>query len=247
VTITPGKAARRVLVVEDDHVIADAVRRRLIAEGYHAEAVHDGREAVTMALDADGRVRYDLIVLDVMLPGLDGLEVCRRIQSRDPVPVLMLTARAEEADRLIGLAVGADDYLTKPFSPRELVARVAALLRRVERAAALAAAAPSAGDVIEAGGLRVEVATRRVTVGGEEVRLTRTEFDLLLALAKRRGEVVGRDWLLTEVWQWPDALKTTHGSAGRTIDSHVKALRRKVGAERIRTVHGVGYALEDQP
>jgi DNA-binding response OmpR family regulator len=248
VTITPGKApARRVLVVEDDQVIADAIRRRLISEGYVAEAVHDGREAVAMALDGDGRVRYDLVVLDVMLPGLDGLEVCRRIQSRDPVPVLMLTARAEEADRLIGLAVGADDYLTKPFSPRELVARVAALLRRVERAAALAAAAPSAGDVLEAGGLRVEVATRRATVGGEEVRLTRTEFDLLLALARRRGEVVGRDWLLTEVWQWPDALRATHGSAGRTIDSHVKALRRKVGADRIRTVHGVGYALEEQP
>src|SRR5512134_2984869 len=128
---------RRLLVVEDDRAIADAVVRRLRSEGYVVDAVHDGPAAVVAA----GEVRYDAVILDVMLPGLDGLEVCRRIQETDPVPVLMLTARAEEADRLVGLAVGADDYVTKPFSPRELVARIAALLRRVERAAVLAARA----------------------------------------------------------------------------------------------------------
>ncbi len=134
-----GGDHRRLLVVEDDRAIADAVVRRLRSEGDDVDAVHDGPAAVAAAQ----RTRYAAVVLDVMLPGLDGLEVCRRIQTREPVPVLMLTARDEESDRVVGLAVGADDYLTKPFSPRELVARVAALLRRVDRAAALAAAGAS--------------------------------------------------------------------------------------------------------
>jgi DNA-binding response OmpR family regulator len=235
---------RRLLVVEDDLAIADAVVRRLRSEGYQADAVHDGPAAVRAARSA----RYDAVVLDVMLPGLDGLEVCRRIQERDPIPVLMLTARDEEADRLVGLAIGADDYLTKPFSPRELVARVAALLRRVDRAAALAAAAGDA-ERLEAGAVTLDVATRRASVAGAEVHLTRTEFDLLAALARRPGRVIERDRLLAQVWDWDPvtAVRMSHGGAARAVDSHVKALRRKIGSERIRTVHGVGYALEALP
>jgi DNA-binding response OmpR family regulator len=248
--------SRRLLVVEDDRVIADAVVRRLRSEGYEVDAVHDGPAAVRAA----ARTRYDAVVLDVMLPGLDGLEVCRRIQQTDPVPVLMLTARDEEADRLVGLAVGADDYLTKPFSPRELVARIAALLRRVERAAVLAARAASAAGEdgagpggargpLQAGAVTVDVETRRVSVSEHEVHLTRTEFDLLTALARRVGRVVERDRLLADVWDWDpvSAAQIAHNGATRAVDSHVKALRRKIGAERIRTVHGVGYALEALP
>jgi DNA-binding response OmpR family regulator len=238
-------APRQLLVVEDDRAIADAVVRRLVSEGFAVDAVHDGRSAV-LAAEA---TRYDAVVLDVMLPGLDGLEVCRRIQLREPVPVLMLTARDEEADRLIGLAVGADDYLTKPFSPRELVARIRALLRRVDRAALLAAGPAEPAEQLVLGDLRVDVGTRRVSVGTEQVHLTRTEFDLLAALARRPGRVVERDQLLTEVWDWEPmaAVRAAHGSPARAVDSHVKALRRKIGAERIRTVHGVGYALEALP
>jgi DNA-binding response OmpR family regulator len=205
--------------------------------------VHAGHAAAPAATAA----AYDAAVLDVMLPGLDGLEVCRRIQADRPLPVLMLTARAEETDRIVGLGVGADDYLTKPFSPRELVARVRALLRRVERAAQLADERRAAEDVRLdlGGGLVVDVAARRVEVGGDEVHLTRTEFDLLHALARRPGHAVGRDRLLTDVWSWPEA--PSGAAATRAVDSHVKALRRKIGAGRIRTVHGVGYALEPGP
>ena len=243
-----GGEPRRLLVVEDDRAIADAVVRRLVSEGYAVDAVHDGPGAVAAA----ERTRYAAVGLDVMLPGLNGLEVCQRIQAREPVPVLMLTARDEEADRLVGLAVGADDYLTKPFSPRELVARVAALLRRVDRAATLAASSAAAEreeGQVEAGGLSIDVAARRVQVSGDDVHLTRTEFDLLLALARRPGQVVDRDHLLTEVWDWPDvaAARSAHGTAARAVDSHIKALRRKIGAQRIRTVHGVGYAVEPVP
>ena len=231
-------AGRRVLVVEDDTAIADAVRRRLLSEGYRVDVVHDGRAAVQAAQETD----YSVVVLDVMLPRLDGVEVCRRIQARLPVPVLMLTARAEETDRLIGLAVGADDYMTKPFSPRELVARVAALLRRVDRAGELAAR--SAGPVpdVVVGDLRIEPGPRQVSVDGDPVHLTRTEFDLLAVLAADPGTVVARADLLARVWDWPDPGAGRYGGT-RTVDSHVKALRRKIGAERIRTVTGVGYAL----
>jgi len=243
-----GPRGRRLLVVEDDRAIADAVVRRLASEGYQVDVVHDGLAAVAAA----GRTRYDAVVLDVMLPGLDGLEVCRRVQAASPIPVLMLTARDDETDRLVGLAVGADDYLTKPFSPRELVARIAALLRRVDRAAALAATLddPDGEDErLVAGALAIDVGARRVTVAGAEVHLTRTEFDLLAVLARRCGRVVERDRLLADVWEWDPvaAVRAAQGGAARAVDSHVKALRRKLGADRIRTVHGVGYALEPRP
>jgi DNA-binding response OmpR family regulator len=217
-----------ICVIEDEEVIASAVAARLRAEGFAVEVAHDGPEGVALC----DRVRPDLVVLDLMLPGLDGLEVCRRLQRDRPVPVLMLTARAEENDLLVGLAIGADDYITKPFSPRELVARVRALLRRVERRP------PPAGDALAIGPLEIDPAARRVRVDGDEVHLTPTEFDLLTLLAGRPGVVFSREQLLAEVWGWRD------GSGQRTVDSHVRGLRRKLGNELVRTVHGIGYALE---
>ena len=220
---------RRILVVEDERTIAESVAARLRAEGFTVDLAHDGPTAVTMAASA----RPDLVVLDIMLPGFDGLEVCRRIQAARPVPVLMLTARGDETDLLVGLAVGADDYMTKPFSLRELAARVHALLRRVDRASSVAGLAP-----IVVGDLEINRDERRVLRAGMEAHLTPTEFDLLVHLAQRPRSVHPRERLLAEVWGWADT------SGTRTVDSHVKALRRKLGADLIRTVHGVGYALE---
>ncbi|WP_031505941.1 response regulator transcription factor [Streptomyces megasporus] len=228
---TPG-AQRRVLVVEDDPTITEALAARLRAEGFQVRTAGDGPAAV----EAAEAWQPDLLVLDVMLPGFDGLEVCRRVQAQRPVPVLMLTARDDETDMLVGLGVGADDYMTKPFSMRELVARVHVLLRRVERAT-LAATSPRSGT-LRLGELEIDHAQRRVRVSGRDVHLTPTEFDLLVCLANSPRAVLSREQLLAEVWDWADA------SGTRTVDSHIKALRRKIGAERIRTVHGVGYALE---
>ncbi len=222
----------RVLVVEDERTIAEAVAARLRAEGFRVDLAADGPGAVRTAHE----VAPDLVVLDVMLPGYDGLEVCRRIQAEQPVPVLMLTARDDETDLLVGLGVGADDYLTKPFSMRELVARVRALLRRWERAAE--AARRTGEDVLRLGELEVDRAQRRVRLAGREVHLTPTEFDLLVCLAARPRTVVTREELLAQVWDWANA------SGTRTVDSHVKAVRRKLRSDLIRTVHGVGYALE---
>jgi len=223
---------RRVLVVEDERTINDALAERFAAEGYAVTQAFDGPSAVARAEE----LRPDVVVLDVMLPGFDGHEVCRRLQARRPVPVLMLTARDDESDILVGLGVGADDYLTKPFRMREVVARVAALLRRVERAAELAATPHR--DPVVLGDLVVDPGTRRTTVAGAAVHLTPTEFDLLVCLAREPGQVLTRERLLADVWDWADAAGT------RTVDSHVKALRSKIGSHRIRTVHGVGYALE---
>lgn len=221
--------ARRILVVEDEPVINQAITDRLRAEGFDVVQAWDGPAAV----EVFGTATPDLVVLDVMLPGYDGHEVCRRIQAKRPVPVLMVTARDDEADILVGLGVGADDYLTKPFRMRELVARISALLRRVDRAAELAGT-----RAVELGDLTVDTGARRVWLGENEVRLTATEFDLLVCLAATPGQVLTREKLLADVWGWPGA------SGTRTVDSHVKALRSKIGAERVRTVHGVGYALE---
>ena len=222
---------RRVLVVEDEPVINQAVADRLAAEGFTVRQEYDGPLAVSAAREWQPHV----LVLDVMLPGFDGHEVCRRVQAERPVPVLMLTARDDETDVLVGLGMGADDYLTKPFSMRELVARVRALLRRVERAADLAAR-PS--EPLSVGPLHVDRARRQVRLDGVDVHLTPTEFDLLVCLASAPGTVHTREQLLADVWDWPDAAGT------RTVDSHVKSLRGKLGTAAVRTVHGVGYALE---
>jgi DNA-binding response OmpR family regulator len=218
---------RRILVVEDDPTIAGSVIARLRAEGFAVEHAASGPAAV----EAAARTNPDLIVLDLMLPGFDGLEVCRRIQARQPTPVLMLTARDDENDLLVGLAVGADDYLTKPFSMRVLAARVHALLRRVDRAVT-----PQAP--IRLGTLEINRQERRVRRDGTEAHLTPTEYDLLVYLAERHRAVLPRERLLAEIWGWADGFGT------RTVDSHIKALRRKLGPDLIRTVHGVGYALD---
>jgi DNA-binding response OmpR family regulator len=218
---------RRIAVVEDEETIATSLAARLRSEGFDVETAADGVAGVELC----SRFRPDLVILDLMLPGLDGLEVCRRIQRDRHVPVLMLTARDSEADLELGLAVGGDDYLTKPFSPRELVARVRALLRRVERAA------PPSEDAIRLGKLLIDPATREVTLEGNLVHLTPTEFDLLHRLARSPHVVFARRRLLHEVWGYRVA------AGERTVDSHVRALRAKLGHDVIRTVHGVGYAL----
>jgi DNA-binding response OmpR family regulator len=218
-----------VLVVEDEPEIADAVVQRLRSEGYDARSVADGAAAVEQCR----RLKPDLVVLDLMLPGLDGLEVCRRIQAERRVPVVMLTARDDETDLVVGLSVGADDYLAKPFSPRELMARIRAVLRRVADAAD--------GVVLRHGGLELDPATRQVRLREAEVHLTPIEFDLLAHLLARPGVVFRREQLLVDVWGYAE------GAGPRTVDSHVRALRRKLGEDAGRTVHGVGYGLGASP
>ncbi|HYS32639.1 MAG TPA: response regulator transcription factor [Streptosporangiaceae bacterium] len=219
----------KIVVVEDEAELAAAIAARLRSDGHAVSVAGDGPSAVTLA----GAARPDVVILDLMLPGFDGLEVCRQIQADRPVPVIMLTARGSETDRVVGLEVGADDYLCKPFSMRELTARVRALLRRVERSAA------EADRVLRAGAVEVDVSRRRARVDGQLVGLTATEFDLLACLLAAPGVVRTRDDLLAEVWGYRD------GSGRRTVDSHVRAVRRKLGADVIRTVHGVGYAGTD--
>jgi len=222
-----------VLVVDDEEAIAEAVRARLQSEGFHVEVAGDGPEAIALC----EQVHPDLVVLDLMLPGMDGLEVCRQIQRDRWVPVLMLTARTEEADKVAGFAVGADDYLTKPFSLRELVVRVRAILRRMERIGALPADEP-----IDRAGLAIDQARRTVAVDGTSIQLTPLEFEILLTLARTPGVVFTREQLMDKVWGYRDY------AGGRVVDSHVARIRRKLsedGAEPrfIRTVHGVGYAF----
>ncbi len=226
---------KSILVVEDEEAIAEAVRARLASEGYRVNVVHDGPQA----LRAAAQERPDLVVLDLMLPGMDGLEVCREIQRTDWVPVLMLTARTEETDKVAGFAVGADDYLTKPFSLRELAARVKAILRRMERIRQTSTTEP-----VNRFDLMVDPARRRVVKGLDEVPLTPLEFEILLTLARTPGVVFSRDQLMDRVWGYRDY------AGGRVVDSHVARIRRKLGDEAgepryIRTVHGVGYAFRE--
>ena len=219
---------RTLVVIEDEPTIASSIAARLRQEGFEIEIASDGPSGVALC----NRVEPDLVVLDLMLPGFDGLEVCRRIQQDRAIPVLMLTARDSETDVLVGLGMGADDYMTKPFSPRELVARVHAILRRTERASSTPMSI-TLGDVV------VDVDSRQVRRADEQVHLTPTEFDLLVHLARHAPSVFSREQLLSTVWGYDQMV------GGRTVDSHIRALRRKLGDDVVRTVHGVGYALGD--
>jgi DNA-binding response OmpR family regulator len=222
----------RVLVVDDEAPIVELVRGYLEREGFLVESAVDGPSAV----DAVRASAPDVVVLDVMLPGFDGIEVCRRIRTFSDAYVLMLTARGEEIDRIMGLTVGADDYLVKPFSPRELVARVKALMRRPHRPTDAVAGIPA--------GLELDEARRVVRVDGSPVELTALEFNLLAVLVRDPGVVVGRQSLLDRVWG-PDFIADDH-----LVDVHVGNLRRKLGDDPgqprfIETVRGVGYRLRE--
>ena len=220
---------QKVLVVEDEASIASFVSLYLTNAGYLVSTVGSGQEALTQAESE----QPDLIVLDLMLPDVDGIEVCRKIRQRSEVPILMLTARDEDVDKIIGLEVGADDYLTKPFNPRELVARVKSILRR---------SVPERRELetkqLKHGDLEIDAGRREVRVAGTEIQLAPKEFDLLWELLDHRGLVLTRDQLLERVWGYTFAGDT------RTVDVHVRQLRRKLGeASPIVTVWGVGYKV----
>jgi two-component system alkaline phosphatase synthesis response regulator PhoP len=225
-------ANERILVVDDEANILDLVTLYLERESYKVESAMDGKKA----LEITEKNEPDLIVLDIMLPEIDGFEVCRQIRSSSEVPIIMLTARDEDIDKIVGLELGADDYLTKPFNPRELVARVKAILRRMDRGER-----PPAGP-ITVGDVHIDPARREVHVAGESVSLRTKEFDLLQAFAENRGIVLSREQLLNLVWGFDFYGQT------RTVDVHVAHVRKRLaGSEQvhIETVTGVGYKLVD--
>lgn len=215
-------------MADDEKNIVQLVKLYLSNEGFRVETAFDGQEA----LDKARRFNPDLVVLDIMMPRVDGLEVCRRLRKESNVPVIMLTARTDDVDKIVGLELGADDYLTKPFNPRELVARVKAVLRRTQ-------ASQQPDMTIDAGNISIDPARREVRVGGKEVHLRNKEFDLLLALAQERGRVLTREALLSRVWGYE------YLGDSRTVDVHVTWLRDKLSAATalIQTVRGVGYKL----
>ena len=227
----------RVLVVDDDQTVSEVVRRYLEREGYEVETVADGTTALRVALARPP----DLMVLDLMLPGLDGIEVCRRLRQSHQVPVIMLTAKGDVDDRVTGLEVGADDYVTKPFSPRELTARVGAVLRRV----ATVATDDQRPSVLQAGNIRLDTASRRCWVDGNPVQVTTKELDLLAFLLRSPGRAWRREELLEHVWGW------TYGDTS-TVTVHIRRLREKVEQDptsprHLQTVWGVGYRFEAEP
>jgi len=222
-----------VLVVDDDVELCALVQEYLTAEGFSLKAVHDGEQGLQQALTGE----YALVVLDVMLPGINGFEVLRRIRSMSKVPVLLLTARGEDVDRIVGLEIGADDYLPKPFNPRELVARIRAVLRRTRADGGGAAAAP---EMVSVGDVELDPATRSVLRAGQPVDLTSVEFNLLEVLLREAGRVVTRERLVNAV------LSRKFMPFDRSIDMHVSKVRRKLGdseedGDHIKTIRGVGY------
>jgi DNA-binding response OmpR family regulator len=225
---------RRILIIEDEPNIASFARMYLEAAGFEVDWADRGDTGADLAL---GDPRPDLIILDLMLPGIDGLEITRRLRGEGALPIIMLTARDDAVDRVVGLELGADDYITKPFNPRELVARVRAVLRRTEASDAAGPETPQA-VTIEADDLRIEVGAREVFVADEQVALTPKEFDLLVTLVENRGLVLTREQLLERVWGY------TFLGDSRTIDVHIRQLRRKLGdACPIQTVWGTGYKV----
>jgi DNA-binding response OmpR family regulator len=226
--------AQTVLVVDDEPIVREVVERYLRQDGFRVESAVDGADALRRFAAA----RPDLVLLDLMLPGVDGLEVCRRLRAQSNVPIIMLTAKGEETDTIIGLGVGADDYVSKPFSPRELVARAKAVLRRANAPTPVAD-----GDPLRYGRLTIRPDRRAVEIDGAPVELTAREFDLLLFLASHPGQVFSRDHLLDKVWDW------SYASDGGTVTVHVRRLRQKIEAEperprHVKTVWGAGYKFE---
>lgn len=221
-----------VLVVEDEAELANLIRREIEAAGHRVTSAGDGPSAVEMV----GRLDPDIVLLDVMLPGYDGIEVLRRVRLTSSVPILMLTARSTELDKVLGLELGADDYLTKPFSMRELQARVGAILRRAERIRQISAT-ETGTEVMSFPGLTIDIAAHVVVVAGQDIGLTATEFSLLRLLAANPGRVFSREFLLEEVWGGEAVV------FDRTVDSHIQRLRKKLGSvgDLIETVWGVGY------
>lgn len=231
----------KILVVEDERDLNDLITRQLLQEGHEVVQAFDGQVALSTALGE----RFDLVILDWMLPRLDGLTVARQLRERSVVPIMMLTARGEETDVVLGLEVGADDYLTKPFRMRELTARVRALLRRVSLGAAATedgAADTGPGDAISVGDglLTISETMRTVTLAGTELDLTPKEFELIALFARNPGRAFSRDYLLERIWG-DDTYVTD-----RTVDTHVQRLRKKLGeeADLIRTVWGIGYKFQ---
>src|SRR5437899_7471984 len=227
----PTQASARVLVVEDDATVAEVVGRYLERDGYQVEVFTDGARALARALSSPP----DLVLLDLMLPGMDGLEVCRRIRGAAPIPIIMLTARGQEGDRVLGLELGADDYVAKPFSPRELTARVRSVLRRTD----VSVARPVEHGVLRAGRLDVDLLARTATIGAEPIALTQREFDLLAFLMRHPRRAFRREELLAEVWGY------TYGDTS-TVTVHVRRIREKIEADpgkprHLVTVWGVGY------
>ena len=223
-----------VLIVDDEPIVREVVERYLRQEGYRVESAVDGPDALRRFAAA----RPDLVLLDLMLPGIDGLEVCRQLRAQSNVPIIMLTAKGDETDTIIGLGVGADDYVAKPFSPRELVARAKAVLRRAGTPPPVAE-----GDALRFGRLTIRPDRRGVEIDGGAVELTAREFDLLLFLASHAGQVFSRDQLLDQVWDW------AYASDGGTVTVHVRRLRQKIEAEperprHVKTVWGAGYKFE---
>jgi two-component system alkaline phosphatase synthesis response regulator PhoP len=217
-----------ILVVDDEPNILALAKLYLEQEGYQVEGVGNGSDALSKL----GSVKPSLVVLDLMLPDIDGFEVCRQIRKKSDVPILMLTARKEDVDKIVGLELGADDYITKPFNPRELVARVKAILRRYK-------AGLKSGEAIEVGGLQIDPARREVTLSGQPLRLRTKEFDLLATLAQNLGVVLTRERLLEIVWD------TDYYGETRTVDIHINHLRDKLAGSNvaIETVRGIGYKL----
>lgn len=225
----------KVLVVDDEVKIRELVRAYLQKEGFEVAEAAGGLEALEK-LKAQA---FHAVVLDLMMPGMGGLELCREIRKDSDVPIIMLTARGEEIDRVLGLELGADDYMVKPFSPRELVARIKAVLRRVKKAGN----GPGAPSMIEAGGLQINESAREATIDGQALALTPKEFDLLLNLARHPGRVFSREQLLQQVWGYD------YFGEGRTVDTHITRLREKLSRIRpeqqyIATVWGIGYKFE---
>ena len=228
------RASETILVVDDEQRIIDLARMYLEQDGFRVKSAINGTSAKRMIL----KEKPSLVVLDLMLPGMDGLEVCRRVREESDVPIIMLTARSDDIDKIVGLELGADDYLTKPFNPRELTARIRAILRRAERGAPRDEAPPP----INIGNLHIDAQRRRVEVAGAGVELRMKEFDLLKTLAENKGVVFSRERLLQVVWGYEFAGET------RTVDVHIAHLRHKLrGMEAtIDTIWGVGYKLDER-